>query len=99
MGAVANAYDVLGVEPTATDAEIRAAYKRHVRTAHPDRHGGSEQAHERFLALQAAYEILSDPARRRAHDQNPETLLDEKLWELRHQQLTRRRMRLRRLYE
>ena len=96
---MANAYEVLGVENTATEAEIRAAYKRRVRDAHPDRHGGSEAAHERFLEVQAAYEVLSDPQRKEAHDQNPDQLLDETLWELRLQQLTRRRKRLRRLYE
>lgn len=99
MPRLTNAYHVLGVENTATTAEIRAAYKRRVRDAHPDRHGGSETAHERFLELQAAYELLSDPQRREAHDRNPEALLDETILELRLQQLTRRRQRLRRLYE
>ena len=96
---VANAYAVLGVKTTATQDEIRAAYKRQVRDAHPDRHQGSETAHEHFLKLQAAYDVLSDPQRRHAHDKNPDALLEETLWERRLHQLTRRRNRLRRLYE
>lgn len=94
-----SAYEVLGLQTTATETEIRAAYKRKAAEAHPDRHGGSDQAHEFFLEIQAAYQILSDPVRRQAHDVDPEAQLDETILELRHQQLSRRRMRLRRLYE
>lgn len=53
-------YAVLGVEPTASDREIRAAYRRRAKATHPDRDGRSEE----FIALTEAYETLIDPARR-----------------------------------
>jgi len=53
-------YAVLGVRPTASDAEIHAAYRAAVRRTHPDA-GGSATA---FEAVQSAYETLRDPAAR-----------------------------------
>ncbi|WP_035751609.1 DnaJ domain-containing protein [Parafrankia discariae] len=57
-------YETLGIAPTATDAEIRAAYRRAARHAHPDT-GGSPRS---FQRVHAAYRVLGDPARRRAYD-------------------------------
>ncbi|HEU5085488.1 MAG TPA: J domain-containing protein [Acidimicrobiales bacterium] len=66
-------YDELGVPPTATTAEIRAAYVALARRHHPDRMNGSpapEQARAaaRMAAVNAAWTVLSDPARRAAYD-------------------------------
>ena len=61
---MADPYAVLEVLPSATAAEIKAAYRRLVKQHHPDA-GGDDQ---RMLALNAAWEVLSDPERRRAHD-------------------------------
>lgn len=57
-------YAVLGLTRLATDAEIHAAYREAVRRTHPDA-GGSAAA---FEAVQDAYELLRDPARRAAWD-------------------------------
>jgi len=60
-------YDVLGVDPGATHAEIRAAYRRLARRYHPD--SGAEEADpRRFQLVQEAWEVLSDPQRRAAYD-------------------------------
>ena len=61
---MADPYAVLEVLPSATAAEIKAAYRRLVKQHHPDA-GGDDQ---RMLALNAAWEVLSDAERRRAYD-------------------------------
>src|SRR5438874_5735330 len=66
-------YDLLGVPPEATPEEIRAAYRTLVQLFHPDRlaHLKPESrlfAEERLKALNRAYEVLGDPARRAAYD-------------------------------
>jgi len=66
--AAADPYAVLGVARGADDAQIHAAYRDAVRRTHPDA-GGSAAA---FEAVQEAYEVLRDPARRRAFDAKPE---------------------------
>ena len=60
-------YQVLELPETATAADIRRAYRRLVLLAHPDR-TPDPAAHARYLAVNAAYEVLSDPARRAAYD-------------------------------
>lgn len=63
-------YAVLGVARTATDAEIKAAFRRLARRLHPDAQtGGRNDALERqFKAVARAYETLGRPSRRRAYD-------------------------------
>ena len=61
-----NYYDVLGVPREASQEEIRNAYRRLAKDRHPDRAGGSA---EEFSLLQEAHAVLSDPNRRRKHDE------------------------------
>lgn len=58
-------YDVLGVSRDADTAAIRAAYRRLAQKVHPDRPGGS---HEKFVELQRAFDILSNPGLRTSYD-------------------------------
>ena len=56
--ALSDPYKVLGVPPTASEAEIKRAHRRAVLEHHPDRQGGCELAQRRFMAVQEAYEII-----------------------------------------
>jgi molecular chaperone DnaJ len=61
-----NYYEVLGVPREASQEEIRIAYRRLAKDRHPDLAGGSTQE---FSLLQEAHAVLSDPNRRRQHDE------------------------------
>lgn len=61
-------YAILGVSTRATDDELRRAFRGLSRIYHPDRVGGSLEAANRFIAVRQAYEGLSDPIKRFAHD-------------------------------
>jgi molecular chaperone DnaJ len=60
-------YGILGVSPQATPDEIKKAYRKLARELHPDVNA-SEDAHEKFTAVQAAYDVLSDPQKRQIVD-------------------------------
>lgn len=62
-------YAALGVERAATGNDIRDAYRHLAKRYHPDRNRDSAEARVRTQELNAAYEVLRDPARRRAYDQ------------------------------
>jgi DnaJ-class molecular chaperone len=61
-------YDALGLTKDAPQEDIKRAYRKLARACHPDVAGEDPEAAKRFNRLQQAYEILSDPDRRRAYD-------------------------------
>ena len=61
-------YAALGLAKTASDEEIRKAYKKIAKTSHPDLNPGDATAAERFKAASAAHDLLKDPERRRRFD-------------------------------
>jgi curved DNA-binding protein len=62
-------YKTLGVPRTATQAEIKKAFRKLARTHHPDRNAGDKKAEERFKDVNEANEVLSDPAKRKQYDE------------------------------
>ncbi|KAG8909079.1 hypothetical protein FRC01_007147 [Tulasnella sp. 417] len=63
-----NPYELLEIEPTATEAEIKKAYRQKSLKVHPDRHPNNPEAAQKFHELNTAYELLLDPTKRTALD-------------------------------
>ena len=67
-----NYYRVLGIDPNATDQDIKKAYRKLAMTFHPDINT-DKAAQEKFLAIGEAYEVLSNSERRRLYDRTGST--------------------------
>lgn len=66
---MANYYETLGVEKTATDADIKRAYRKKAQQYHPDKNPGDQASEAKFKEVQEAYEVLSDKQKRSQYDQ------------------------------
>ena len=64
-------YETLGVARTASQDEIKKAHRKLARRYHPDRNPEDKSAEERFKEVQGAYDVLSDPEKRKQYDQGP----------------------------
>ena len=62
-------YKTLGVPRTATQAEIKKAFRKLARESHPDKHAGDKAAERRFKEINEANAVLSDPSKRAKYDQ------------------------------
>ena len=61
-------YETLGVSKTASESDLKAAFRKAAMACHPDRHPGDKQAETRFKELNEAYQHLSDAQKRAAYD-------------------------------
>ncbi|TWU71840.1 DnaJ- protein scj1 [Metarhizium rileyi] len=61
-------YKVLGVEKQATEKQLKSAYRQLSKRFHPDKNPGDETAHEKFVQVSEAYDILSDAETRQIYD-------------------------------
>src|SRR5580704_15249936 len=61
-------YDLLGVSRTATEEEMKKAYRKKAVQYHPDKNKGDKAAEEMFKKVSEAYEVLKDPDKRAAYD-------------------------------
>ena len=66
-------YKILGIKPTASQAEIKSAYRKRARQSHPDINRESERAARDFDVLSKAYHVLIDPQERAYYDEQLQT--------------------------
>ncbi|MDO5301726.1 MAG: molecular chaperone DnaJ [Tissierellia bacterium] len=69
-------YEILEVSRSATDVEIKKAYRKKAKQYHPDLHPGDEDAEQRFKEVNTAYEVLSDATKRKRYDMYGEAGID-----------------------
>ena len=61
-------YEILGVSKSASEAELKSAFRKLAMQYHPDRNPGDRQSEERFKEISEAHEILSDPEKKKLYD-------------------------------
>jgi len=84
-------YQILGVTKTATDKDIKAAYRKLARKYHPDLNPNDDEAKKKFQQLNEANEVLSDPEKRKKYDQYGENWQHGEAYEQARQQQGRQR--------
>ena len=62
-------YEVLGVSKTASDSELKSAYRKLAKKYHPDVNPGDKEAEAKFKEATEAYSVLGDAEKRRQYDQ------------------------------
>jgi len=62
-------YKILGVSKSATEKEIKSAYRKLAQKYHPDRNPGNQKAEDKFKEINEAHEVLGDPQKRAKYDQ------------------------------
>ena len=70
-------YEVLGVDRSASDDEIKKAYRKLAVKFHPDKNPGDKEAEEKFKEAKEAYDVLSDPQTKATYDQYGHAGLDQ----------------------
>ena len=61
-------YEILGVERSAPDEEVKKSYRKLAMQFHPDRNPGDKKAEEKFKEAAEAYEVIRDPEKRKIYD-------------------------------
>ena len=62
-------YELLGVSKTATEDEMKKAYRKLAKKYHPDKNPGNKEAEEKFKLISEAYAVLSNPEKKKQYDQ------------------------------
>lgn len=62
-------YEILKIERTASEAEIKKAYRKRAMECHPDRCGGDKEKEKEFKKINEAYSVLSDAQKKAHYDQ------------------------------
>lgn len=68
MEGTENLYRILGVAESATEEELKAAYRRLAKKYHPDSHPGDKECEKMFQAVNEAYSVLCNPQKRKKYD-------------------------------